>query len=90
MSVQSIPLSVANGGRGISASPSHISLTGNGSTKAFTVSGMDNNVKVKVRVNGLLQKLSTDYSRSGSTLTFVVAPLATDWLDVTLNALDGF
>jgi hypothetical protein len=51
---------------------------GDGSTVAFTVtSGMtvDN---VLVFVNGVFQRPTTDYSVSGTTLTFGSAPIAAD------------
>jgi len=56
--------------------------TGDGSTVAFTVtSGMtvDN---VLVFVNGVFQRPTTDYSVSGTTLTFGSAPIAADVITI--------
>ena len=56
--------------------------TGDGSTVAFTVtSGMtvDN---VLVFVNGVFQRPTTDYSVSGTTLTFGTAPIAADVITI--------
>ena len=56
--------------------------TGDGSTVAFTVtSGMtvDN---VLVFVNGVFQRPTTDYSVSGTTLTFGTAPVAADVITI--------
>jgi len=52
--------------------------TGDGSTTGFTVTqGMTVN-KVIVSINGLMQKPTTDYSISSTTLTFGTAPDASD------------
>jgi len=52
-------------------------LTGDGSTTAFTIgtSGRSQN-DILVTVNGVLLVPTTDYSVSGTTLTFVTAPAA--------------
>ena len=48
--------------------------TGNGSNTDFTVSNGLNINQVFVTENGVLQKPTTDYTISGSTLAFNVAP----------------
>ena len=56
--------------------------TGDGSTVAFTVtSGMTVN-NVLVFVNGVFQRPTTDYSVSGTTLTFGSAPIASDVITI--------
>jgi len=56
--------------------------TGDGSTVAFTVtSGMTVN-NVLVFVNGVFQRPTTDYSVSGTTLTFGSAPIAADVITI--------
>ena len=56
--------------------------TGDGSTVAFTVtSGMTVN-NVLVFVNGVFQRPTTDYSVSGTTLTFGSAPVAADVITI--------
>ena len=49
-------------------------FTGDGSTTGFTLSGSANSATAFVTVNGLIQRYTTDYSLSGTTLTFVDAP----------------
>lgn len=48
--------------------------TGNASTTNFTVSSGLNVNQVFVTENGVLQKPTSDYTISGSTLTFTTAP----------------
>jgi len=48
--------------------------TGNGSNTDFTVSNGLNINQVFVTENGVLQQPTTDYTISGSTLAFAVAP----------------
>tara|TARA_Y100000385_G_scaffold208523_1_gene216230 strand:+ start:227 stop:994 length:768 start_codon:yes stop_codon:yes gene_type:complete len=56
--------------------------TGDGSTVAFTVtSGMTVN-NVLVFVNGVFQRPTTDYTVSGTTLTFGSAPIAADVITI--------
>jgi len=56
--------------------------TGDGSTVAFTItSGMTVN-NVLVFVNGVFQRPTTDYSVSGTTLTFGSAPIAADVITI--------
>ena len=52
--------------------------TGDGSTAGFTVTSGTAVDNVLVYVNGLLQQPTTDYTISGTTLTHVVAPAASD------------
>jgi len=49
--------------------------TGDGSTTGFTVTQNQTVDKVLVTENGVLQKPTTDYTISGTTLTFGTAPL---------------
>jgi hypothetical protein len=57
-------------------------FTGDGSTVAFTVtSGMTVN-NVLVFVNGVFQRPTTDYTVSGTTLTFGSAPVAADVITI--------
>ncbi len=55
-----------------------VTATGDGSTVGFTISSGMTVDKVIVEINGVLQKPTTDYTISGTTLTFVVAPEAAD------------
>jgi hypothetical protein len=52
--------------------------TGDGSTTDFTVTQNQTVDKVIVTINGLVQKPTTDYTISGTTLTFGTAPEAAD------------
>lgn len=54
------------------------SLTGDGSTTGFTVTQNSTVDKVIVTVNGVVQTPTTDYTISGTTLTFDTAPEASD------------
>jgi hypothetical protein len=54
------------------------SYTGDGSTSGFTVTQNQTVDKVLVSINGVVQKPTTDYSISGTTLTFGTAPDASD------------
>jgi hypothetical protein len=60
-------------------------LTGvpNGVLTAFTILATPVAGTVKVYINGILQKPTTDYSISGTTITFTSAPLLGDWLSAT-------
>lgn len=47
----------------------------NGSNKVFTVANTpDDSANVIVYLNGVVQRITTDYSISGTTITFVTAP----------------
>ena len=50
------------------------SMTGNGSTNTITITTGHNVDSVIVTENGIVQRPTTDYTISGTTLTFVVAP----------------
>lgn len=50
------------------------SATGDGSTTGFTVTQNQTVDKVLVTENGVLQKPTTDYTISGTTLSFTTAP----------------
>jgi hypothetical protein len=49
-------------------------LTGNGSTTTMTVTNGHNVDSVIVTENGIVQRPTTDYTVSGTTLTFTTAP----------------
>ena len=49
--------------------------TVNGVNTSFTLSSLPHSAKaVDVYINGLLQRLTTDYTISGSIVSFVIAP----------------
>lgn len=52
--------------------------TGDGTTVGFIVTQNQTVDKVLVSINGVVQKPTTDYSISGTTLTFGTAPEASD------------
>ena len=52
-------------------------FTGDGSTTAFTVTAGHTVNSVIVTENGIVQKPTTDYGVSGTTLTFTTAPANT-------------
>jgi len=57
--------------------------TGDGSTVAFTLTNINNDVdSVMVFINGVLQRPTTDYTVSGTTLTFGTAPAAADAITI--------
>ena len=56
--------------------------TGDGSTVAFTVTNGTAVADVLVFVNGVVQRPTTDYTISGTTLTFGTAPAASDRVDI--------
>ena len=56
--------------------------TVNGSNKVFTISNSATNNEIVVTINGLKQIEGTDYSLSGTTLTFVTAPFTGALLEV--------
>lgn len=58
------------------------SFTGNGSTSAFTLNTSIASPDAIVSINGLLQKPTTHYSISGTTLTFTSAPANNDSIEV--------
>ena len=49
-------------------------FTGDGSTTAFTITAGHTVNSILVTENGVLQKPTTDYTVSGTTLTFTTAP----------------
>ena len=57
-------------------------FTGDGSTTAFTVTSGTAVANVLVFVNGVVQRPTTDYTISGTTLTFGTAPAASDRVDI--------
>ena len=62
-------------GKNIGTIFQHDSGVGDGSTVAYVLSNTPHSAdNVMVFLNGLLQKQTTDYSVSGSTVTFVTAP----------------
>ena len=63
--------------------PTTTNATGDGSTVAFTLTNINNDVdSVMVFLNGVLQRPTTDYSISGTTLTFGTAPVAADAITI--------
>jgi len=75
-------VSIGGGGSGGSLTAVYRGYTGDGSNTAYTVtSGVTANT-VLVATNGVLQRPTTDYTISGSTLTFVVAPDNSDDIQI--------
>src|SRR5210317_797838 len=63
--------------------PTTTSATGDGSTQAFTLTNINNDVdSVMVFLNGVLQRPTTDYTVSGTTLTFNTAPVAAEAITI--------
>jgi hypothetical protein len=63
--------------------PTTTTATGDGSTVAFTLTNINNNVdSIMVFLNGVLQRPTTDYTVSGTTLTFGTAPAAADAITI--------
>ena len=62
----------------------HVSrtATGDGSTAAFTVTNGTAVANVLVFLNGVVQRPTTDYSISGTSLTVGTAPAASDRIDI--------
>lgn len=56
--------------------------TGDGSTTTFTVTSGVTVANTMVFINGVHQRPTTDYTISGTTLTFGTAPAASDRIDV--------
>lgn len=59
---------------GTTGSNTQDAFTGDGSTVAFTLSGTPASSKAVVSVNGVVQRPTTDYGISSTTLTFTSAP----------------
>ena len=68
----------------VAPSLTHVSRTGtgDGSTTTFTVTNGTAVANVLVFLNGVIQRPTTDYTISGTTLTFGTAPAASDRIDV--------
>jgi hypothetical protein len=63
--------------------PTTTNATGDGSTVAFTLTNINNDVdSVMVFLNGVLQRPTTDYTVSGTTLTFGTAPVNADAITI--------
>ena len=63
--------------------PTTTTATGDGSTQAFTLTNINNDVdSVMVFLNGVLQRPTTDYTVSGTTLTFGTAPASADAITI--------
>ena len=62
----------------------HVSrtATGDGSTKVFTVTSGVAVANVLLFINGVVQRPTTDYTISGTNLTVVVTPSASDRIDI--------
>ena len=58
------------------------SFSGNNSTTAFTMGGSASTNQLIVTLNGVVQKPTTVYTASGTTLTFTTAPAAGDDISV--------
>ena len=59
------------------ASKAATQFSGDGSTTAFTITAGHSVNSVIVTENGIIQKPTTDYGVSGTTLTFTTAPANT-------------
>ena len=59
------------------ASKAATQFSGDGSTTAFTITAGHTVNSILVTENGVLQKPTTDYTVSGTTLTFTTAPANT-------------
>ena len=59
------------------ASKAATQFSGDGSTTAFTITAGHTVNSILVTENGVLQKPTTDYGVSGTTLTFTTAPANT-------------
>lgn len=57
-------------------------FTGDNSTTSFTLTSAGTTDSVIVSINGTVQRATTTYSVSGTTLTFVEAPISTDIIQV--------
>jgi len=63
--------------------PTTTNATGDGSTQAFTLTNINNDVdSVMIFLNGVLQRPTTDYTVSGTTLTFGTAPANADAITI--------
>ena len=62
----------------------HVSrtATGDGSTKVFTVTSGVAVANVLLFINGVVQRPTTDYTISGTNLTVIVTPSASDRIDI--------
>ena len=56
--------------------------TGDGSTVAFTVTNGQTVQNVLVFINGVFQRPTTDFTISGTTLTFGTAPVSADVITI--------
>jgi hypothetical protein len=56
--------------------------TGDGSTQGFTVTSGVTEAQCLVTINGVVQTVTTDYTVSGTTLTFGTAPEASDAIQI--------
>jgi len=74
---KTITISGGSGG-GVNVQGEVRSYTGDGSTTGFTVSSGANATNVMVFLNGVYQRPTTDYTVSGTTLTFGTAPVASE------------
>ena len=72
---KTITISGGSGG-GVNVQGEVRAYTGDGSTTGFTVTSGANATNVMVFLNGVFQRPTTDYSVSGTTLTFDTAPVS--------------
>jgi len=78
---KTITISGGSGG-GVNVQGEVRGYTGDGSTTGFTVSSGANATNVMVFLNGVYQRPTTDYSVSGTTLTFGTAPVNGDVITI--------
>ena len=75
---KTITISGGSGGGGVNVQGSVRAFTGDGSTVGYTVTSGANATNVMVFLNGVFQRPTTDYTVSGTTLTFGTAPVAAE------------
>ena len=78
---KTITISGGSGG-GVNVQGEVRGYTGDGSTTGFTVSSGANATNVMVFLNGVYQRPTTDYTVSGTTLTFGTAPVNGDVITI--------
>lgn len=80
-STKTITISGGSGG-GVNVQGEVRAYTGDGSTVGFAVTSGANATNVMVFLNGVFQRPTTDYSVSGTTLTFGAAPITGDVITI--------
>lgn len=79
---KTITISGGSGGGGVNVQGEVRAYTGDGSTVGYTVTSGANATNVMVFLNGVFQRPTTDYSVSGTTLTFGAAPISGDIITI--------